>query len=185
MKKNSYKSSNPRQTEMPDIFAGMDKKKRPACVTILKPQAEVMVMLGDFSRYPRFMRNLLRVEKTGRNTHRWTIREKGQETSWETEKLPSETESQIAWRTRGEDVLQQVSAFTVEPAVGGRGTTVSYKVAFVTGVGKLLGTAEKLQGEDPDTQAAIDLRRLKALLETGEIPTVEGQPSGREEAQAA
>ena len=34
-------------------------------------------------------------------------------------------------------------------------------------------------GEEPSVQIADDLRRLKQLLETGEIPTTKGQSSGR------
>jgi hypothetical protein len=34
-------------------------------------------------------------------------------------------------------------------------------------------------GREPELQVREDLRRFKALMETGEIPTVVGQPSGR------
>jgi uncharacterized membrane protein len=37
----------------------------------------------------------------------------------------------------------------------------------------------KLFGEDPSKQLTEDLRRFKQLMETGEIATIEGQPSGR------
>ena len=39
----------------------------------------------------------------------------------------------------------------------------------------------KLFGEEPEMQIRDDLRRFKRLVETGEIPTTEGQSSGREE----
>jgi uncharacterized membrane protein len=75
--------------------------------------------------------------------------------------------------------------YTFEPALAGRATVVSFKVAYPSVVGRLVGMARMFQGEDPDTQAAVNLRRLKALLETGEIATTEGQPNGREESVAA
>jgi hypothetical protein len=34
-------------------------------------------------------------------------------------------------------------------------------------------------GREPEVQVREDLRRFKALMEAGEIPTVVGQPSGR------
>ena len=37
----------------------------------------------------------------------------------------------------------------------------------------------KILGEDPALQVQEDLRRLKQLMETGEIPTTGGQPTGR------
>ncbi len=36
----------------------------------------------------------------------------------------------------------------------------------------------KIFGKDPETELANDLRRLKQLLEAGEIATTEGQPRG-------
>ena len=37
----------------------------------------------------------------------------------------------------------------------------------------------KILGEDPAANVQEDLRRLKMLIETGEIATIDGQPSGR------
>ena len=41
------------------------------------------------------------------------------------------------------------------------------------------GAGAYIFGEEPRLQVHEDLRRFKQLLETGEIPTIEGQPSGR------
>ena len=43
---------------------------------------------------------------------------------------------------------------------------------------RLLGASWRLLGKDPGFLMRQDLRRLKALIETGEIPTTEGQPHG-------
>jgi uncharacterized membrane protein len=45
--------------------------------------------------------------------------------------------------------------------------------------GKLGAAVAWLAGEEPGIQVREDLRRFKALLEAGEIPTTEGQTSGR------
>jgi uncharacterized membrane protein len=47
--------------------------------------------------------------------------------------------------------------------------------------GKLQEWLEMFSGNDPDTVVQVQMKRLKAFLETGEIPTTVGQPSGREE----
>ena len=50
----------------------------------------------------------------------------------------------------------------------------------MTSRGLRLGAAvAKLFGEEPDIQIAEDLRRFKRLIETGELPTTEGQPRGQ------
>jgi uncharacterized membrane protein len=40
-------------------------------------------------------------------------------------------------------------------------------------------TVAKLFGEEPEIQVQQDLRRFRAVMETGEIATTEGQPHGR------
>jgi hypothetical protein len=44
--------------------------------------------------------------------------------------------------------------------------------------GELGRAIAKLFGKDPNFLMQQDLRRFKALVETGEIPTTEGQPHG-------
>jgi uncharacterized membrane protein len=168
---------------MPELFDGAEKKTRPASVTILKPQQEVFALFHNFSYLPRAMPELDRIEDLGNGVHRWFA--KGEEAAWDTELVLDEAPDRIAWRARDEGVMSMVGAFTFEPALGGRATIVSLKLYFPSAMGRLVGLARKLKGEDPDTQAATALRRLKALLETGEIATTEGQPTGRDEAVAA
>jgi uncharacterized membrane protein len=45
-------------------------------------------------------------------------------------------------------------------------------------------TIAKLFGEEPEVQIREDLRRFKQIMEAGEIPTVEGQTSGRVASEA-
>lgn len=82
----------------------------------------------------------------------------------------------VVWRA-GEDGF---GAFALRPAAGGRGTIVTFKMQMV---GEWSGTVARMVGRDADTRAAVALRKLKAYLETGEVPTTEGQSSGREELQ--
>ena len=60
-----------------------------------------------------------------------------------------------------------------------RGTVVRVRLQYNPPAGKLGAAVAWLSGEEPGLQIHDDLRRFKALLETGEIPTTEGQPSGR------
>jgi hypothetical protein len=54
-------------------------------------------------------------------------------------------------------------------------------MAYSVPGGKLTELVTLMSGESPQVLTLTNLRRLKALMETGEIATVEGQPSGREE----
>jgi hypothetical protein len=62
---------------------------------------------------------------------------------------------------------------------GGRGTQVKVNIEYIPPAGKLGRVIAQLFGEEPGQQIREDLRRFKRLMETGEIPTIPGQTSGR------
>ncbi len=79
---------------------------------------------------------------------------------------------EIKWQNKPDSAFQASLTFRLEPALLNRGTLVFAEAVF-------LNLPRK--DEEPSTLVGIFLRRMKALLETGEIPTTKGQPSGREE----
>ena len=66
--------------------------------------------------------------------------------------------------------------FVADPA--GRGTLVSVTMQYDPPGGALGKTVAMLTGENPERTVKEDMRRFKALLETGEVPTTEGQAHG-------
>src|SRR5690606_29751525 len=86
---------------------------------------------------------------------------------------------EIAWTSvEGSDVVTAGCVrFTPDPA--GRGTLVELQMSYAPPLGVVGALAAKMLGEDPEAQIREGLRRFKRMLETGEIPTTEGQPSGR------
>jgi hypothetical protein len=54
-------------------------------------------------------------------------------------------------------------------AAGGRGTEVHVELRYDPPAGKLGAIVAKLFGEEPGQQVSSDLRRLKQVLETGEV----------------
>ena len=65
------------------------------------------------------------------------------------------------------------------PAPGNRGTEVRFNQKVNPPGGQLAILVARLFGDDPAARVRESLRRLKQLLEAGEVPTTEGQPSGR------
>jgi uncharacterized membrane protein len=59
-----------------------------------------------------------------------------------------------------------------------RGTDVRVHLQYNPPAGKVGAAVARLFGEDPSVQIHEDLRRFKQLMETGEIPTTDGQPRG-------
>jgi uncharacterized membrane protein len=62
------------------------------------------------------------------------------------------------------------------PATGGRGTVVKLSLKYSPPGGKLGDAIAKLFGDGGEKMIAEDLLRFKDLMETGEVPTLEGRP---------
>ena len=93
----------------------------------------------------------------------------------------------ISWRSlEGADVR---NSGTVEfkPAPGNRGTELRVRLEYDPPAGRAGKWFAKLFGEEPNQQLYEDLRRVKSLIETGEVARSAGsssvfqpaQPSGR------
>jgi len=55
-------------------------------------------------------------------------------------------------------------------AAGGRGTVVRVVLEYQPPAGRVGQLVAKLFGEEPEQQVREDLRRFKAMMESGEIP---------------
>jgi hypothetical protein len=78
----------------------------------------------------------------------------------------------ILWENRPEAKLAGSVSFLIKKAPAQRGSFLTVEANF-----------EKLnfKEDSPSTLMNLFIKRFKALIETGEIPTIKGQPSGREE----
>ena len=70
------------------------------------------------------------------------------------------------------------AAVSFRPAPGNRGTEIHVDVGRTPPGGKLGEMAAKLSGKEPLSKVKDDLRRFKAVFETGEIPRSDGVPEG-------
>ena len=98
---------------------------------------------------------------------------------WDAE-LTQDSPSRIAWKSLPGADIDNAGAVEFQNATAGHGTIVKATIHYNPPGGKLGSTIAKLFGEEPSVQAKMDLRRFKAVIETGEVPTIEGQSSGRE-----
>jgi hypothetical protein len=62
-------------------------------------------------------------------------------------------------------------------APAGRGTVISSRMQFTPASG-MGGTLARFLNKGASFAMRQDMRRLEAMMETGEIPTTEGQPHG-------
>jgi hypothetical protein len=93
-----------------------------------------------------------------------------------TEERPNET---IAWRSLPGSPLHTQGRVRFRAAPGNRGTVVTVHMRYEPPGGKVGAALAWLFGRSAEQEVREDLRRFKRLMETGEIPTTRGQPSGR------
>lgn len=149
-------------------------------ITINSPPETIYRFWRNLENFPRFMRHLVEVKSTGERTSHWVAKAPaGMHVEWDAEIVEDEANSRIAWRTLPNSSVEHEGVVSFESAAGGRGTIVRVSMSYVPPAGKLGVHVARLFGEEPDLQIDGDLRRMKQLIETGEIATTEGQPVGR------
>lgn len=147
-------------------------------ITIMRPREEVYRFWRKFENLPKFMRHLIRVEEETERLSHWVARgPAGKEVRWDAEVTVERENEVIAWRSLSGSEVENSGEVLFEDAPGGRGTVVRVMLAYCPPAGVLGAVVAKLFSEEPEGQIADDLRRLRSLLETGEVPTIEGQPS--------
>jgi len=157
-------------------------EKAKHAVTINRPIAEVYAFWRNFKNLPLFMKDLEEVEVLTPTLSRWTMEfNKNIAVCWDAEIIAESKNEMISWRSLPDSDVNQAGSVWFSEAVGKRGTVVRLSMMYTIPGGRFTELATKLAGEDPNSLIEINLRRMKALMETGEIPTTEGQPSGRDE----
>lgn len=147
-------------------------------VTINRPIAEVYRFWRDFENLPRFMRHLESVAVREEGVSHWVARgPAGTRVEWDARIINDVENKVIGWQSLDGSMVATAGSVNFDETA--RGTVVRVKLQYNPPAGKLGSTVAWLLGEEPSLQIREDLRRFKALVETGEIPSTDGQPSGR------
>ena len=154
-------------------------------IMINRPVEEIYRFWRDFKNLPRAMKHLESVEVIDDKRSRWVAKgPAGKRIEWDAETTADKPNELIAWRSTAGATVENAGSVSFEPATGGRGTLVRVELDYRPPAGRLGATLAKLFGEEPQLQVDDDLRRVKQLMETGEIMTTEGQPAGRAQSKS-
>jgi uncharacterized membrane protein len=149
-------------------------------VTINASPEELYTFWRKFDNLPRFMHNLESVEVRDDKRSHWVAKgPAGTKVEWEAEIINEIPNELIGWRSVEGSQIDNAGSVHFTPAAAGRGTEVKVVLRYDPPAGGVGAKISKMLGEDPAVNVQEDLRRLKRLIETGEIPTTEGQSSGR------
>jgi len=139
-------------------------------ITINRPRAEVYAFWQNFENFPRFMAHLESVQMIDERRSRWKARAPaGTTVAWDAETTEDRANELIAWQSLSDSDVPNRGQVRFRDAPGNRGTEVIVELKYQPPGGKIAALIAKLFGEEPSQQVKSDLRRLKQVLEVGEI----------------
>jgi uncharacterized membrane protein len=98
---------------------------------------------------------------------------------WDAEIHVEQEDERIAWRSLESSEVRHAGSVIFKDAPQGRGVEVKVIINYEPPGGALGSQIAKLIGDHPEAQLEETLTRFKELMETGEIATTIGQPTGR------
>ena len=132
----------------------------------------------DLANLPRFMRHVKTVTVLDDTHSEWVVLgPMDQEIRWYAEIVEDTKNERIAWQSRPDSLVRTSGFVEFRPHRAGRGTYISAIVRYTPG-SNLTKAISTLLGKHPEFMIREDLRRFKALIEAGEVPTTLGQSHG-------
>ena len=167
-----------------------DGRARPvhaaAAITIGRPIAEVYDFWRNYDNFPRFMRNLDTVEDLGNGRSRWRVTgPAGVPVEWDAQIVSDQEHHMISWLSLPGSTVENRGAVRFEQAPAHRGTEVHAEISYYPPAGELGHTAAWLFGRSPRQQMREGLRRVKQMLELGEVTLSDGPGLSRPAQPAA
>jgi uncharacterized membrane protein len=124
----------------------------------------------DLRNLPMFMERLESLEALASGRSRWRLRAPaGLALTWEAEIVEDRAGEIIRWQSVEGSGVANRGAVRFRLAPGGQGTEIAVELAYVPPAGEMGRLASFLSNEALEVQLERDLRRLKQLLEVGEI----------------
>lgn len=139
-------------------------------VIINRSPEEVYRYWHDIANVPRFMSRIESVEVTEGARSHWKAKAPGGiRAEWDAEMVDDEPNALIAWRSVEGSHVRHSGTVRFEPGPGGQGARVTVEIHYSPPGGAISTRIARLFGAAPGQQLDGDLRRLKQILETGEV----------------
>ncbi|HYH56232.1 MAG TPA: SRPBCC family protein [Anseongella sp.] len=152
-------------------------------LSINRPAGDAYNFWRKLDNLPRFMKHLQSVEKIGPVKSRWTAKFPGAPAaiSWDAEIISDIPGSLIAWQSLPGSAVENAGEVKFRDAPGGQGAEVDVILTYRPPAGKVGEGIAKLLNPVLEDLVREDIRNFKQYIESGEIPTIKGQPSGRKD----
>jgi uncharacterized membrane protein len=146
-----------------------------------RPAAELYQYWRNFENLPRIMTYLQSVQVLDERRSHWVAKAPliaGGKIEWDAEITHDDADREMGWRSIAGSSVDHVGRIRFTAAPGDRGTEVLVTMDYVPPAGRLGHVVAKLFGKSADLEIREDLRNFKRIMETGEVPTTEGQSHG-------
>lgn len=169
----------PLHLEVPSLRRGSERAggsiKAHAAITVTADPEHVYRFWHDLNNAPKFMSGVEDVRSVSENVAVWRMRTlQGRSLSWVFETTEDVPGQRISWRIIGSDVVSGSSdaRFAKGLLPGTAEVTVRQEMHLpVSGANWISRTLLRRRLQE-------SLRRLKQLIETGEVARIDGQPAG-------
>lgn len=170
-------SENEHRRRKAETGAGIMQVER--SITIAKPADELYRAWRDPQTLARTMAHFAEVTAVGEDRQHWRVRTPGeQDMEWDSRIVDDRPGEHLGWESLTGAELPNRGSVSFRPAPGGRGTEVTLRLRFEAPGGTVGQALAKRLGV-PRLLVLKGLHRFKSLVEAGEIPTLEHNPSAR------
>ncbi|MBX3022497.1 MAG: SRPBCC family protein [Bdellovibrionales bacterium] len=161
----------------PDLDEGI---RHEAAIVIMRPADEVYQFWRQLENLPRFMWRLENISVNSDTLSHWTYKalKDTVRVEWDSVIVQDEPGKSLSWKSVDGSTVSHAGTVTFEEQPFQRGTIVRIELSYNPPGGRLTDFVQRVLGESPQTMLKEDLRRLRWLMETGVVPTTEGQPHG-------
>jgi uncharacterized membrane protein len=120
------------------------------------------------------MTNLERVVDYGNGRSHWVAKgPAGYAVEWDAEIINEVENKVIGWRSLPDSEVVSAGSVTFEPVRNGKATQVSVDLQYSPPAGRAGSAIAWMLRKAPSQTIREDLRRLKRLMETGEVPAAQ------------
>ena len=151
-----------------------------ATTTIRRPRREVYEFWRRLENLPTFMAHVDDVITVDEGRSRWRATAPFDRTvSWVAQLTDDVPDTLISWRSVGPTPTPNSGSVTFSTAPDGVSTEVHVRLRYDLPGGKIGAAVARYFGEEPHQQVDDDLRRLKQVMEAGEVMRSDGAPAGK------
>lgn len=138
-------------------------------INVNAPPDVLFGLWSNFENFPKFMSNVLEVKNTGEGLSHWKVAgPAGTPVEWDAQITKVEPNKMIAWKSIEGESVANAGYVIFEPNDDGS-TEVTVRISYNPPAGAVGHAVAAVFGADPKSQMNEDLRRMRSMLETGEV----------------